>query len=1039
MAESHTNKHWTRAKLSFLAPIILFVLVIILFVAIRPEPEAQPGVNPIFDTAIFTFFFSVFLWPIPFGYFVSKDKIALSEEYQNTITRHWLTTILFCYITVGTYALWYIFHRIFRPDINYQEIGKQAQQSLKRVYQRLKTQASGIQIIGTLKRIRIAQPRKLLPGRLASDSNEGSPPNKNGESTTEEPPTSASIKQEPRKLALNAKGGSVSSDRLTSTGTAVLGGSYLHDQPMINYLSKGEHPHYHFDNINKGLSTQNERLKQGWSGDYRASMLITTAGIHLFVGKSAGDFHEFISYETITGIQTEYALLDRRGKFIIDTNYKQYQFWTDPNNFLRKYDKDEMESARQYIEEQIKIHETKPDDTEKDTGQVETTSDDTKVSASVQASANDDDDARTKSSSESDEGSDTDPEPVNPFRESLEEADDLHSTAGDRLEASDYDQALRANQEATRIYEDILEEATASGLIETNEIEQELTTVRDQRQAIHRQQLQSEVETLHSDLRHAVELADDNELEAAKDQLADLQSALTSAKKTATKHGFDDLHNELKTIERQCNKRVDAITDRLSMSIPDTIPTAPSVSVDYDTLSDEEPIGGGGNADVSKAIHSTAEQSVTLAIKEPRMRGTLHREQVNRMLKEAETWDRLDDHNHIVDVVDYDSDPYPWIAMEHMDGGHLGERSGEMPLPQAVWTALTITRGVRHAHNKGVAHLDLKPANVLFRTVEDGWDVPKVADWGLSKHLLDHSNSVEGLSPQYASPEQFDDEYGSTDNITDIYQLGTVFYELFTGSPPFDGKPFKVIRKVKDESPTPPSEIADVPNEIDDILLTALAKQKDDRYEDILYLRDDLEEVLGSVTGDIDSGGPDDDEDEDGEEELPVNRDVHENLVSVVETAPNRAWINEYFDWVATLLEETDLDKRDSRLVTSIRTEQKSLPVTISWRYCLKGFPSEGKVAAILPHDSAAIDELAAAATYTQRFEGNSGPDPYYYQLPASTGDFFIEEFEDDWLRAVQEQCDIDRNARNPGTHEPAVCIAALDSTYRERVLDDAF
>jgi serine/threonine protein kinase len=133
---------------------------------------------------------------------------------------------------------------------------------------------------------------------------------------------------------------------------------------------------------------------------------------------------------------------------------------------------------------------------------------------------------------------------------------------------------------------------------------------------------------------------------------------------------------------------------------------------------------------------------------------------------------------------------------------------------------------------------------VLFRSVESGWDVPKVADWGLSKHLLDHSKSIEGLSPQYAAPEQFDEDYGSADDITDIYQLGTVFYELFTGQPPFDGKPAKAMHKVLHEEPAPPSEIVDVPTELDEILLTALAKEKQDRYDDIVYFRDDLQELL---------------------------------------------------------------------------------------------------------------------------------------------------------------------------------------------------
>jgi serine/threonine protein kinase len=198
-------------------------------------------------------------------------------------------------------------------------------------------------------------------------------------------------------------------------------------------------------------------------------------------------------------------------------------------------------------------------------------------------------------------------------------------------------------------------------------------------------------------------------------------------------------------------------------------------------------------------------------------------------------------------VVDYDDDPLPWIAMEYMDGGHLGERVDEMGISQSLWTAISVTKAVRHAHLRGVAHFDLKPANILFRSMDDGWDVPKVADWGLSKHLLDHSHTVEGLSPQYAAPEQFDDEYGATDNLTDIYQLGSVFYELFTGQPPFVGKSHKLMRKIQEETPTPPSEIADVPEKLDEILLSALAKQKEDRYEDIVFFRDDLVDLFDTI------------------------------------------------------------------------------------------------------------------------------------------------------------------------------------------------
>ncbi|GAB6860926.1 hypothetical protein JCM17092_10150 [Haloplanus litoreus] len=276
---------------------------------------------------------------------------------------------------------------------------------------------------------------------------------------------------------------------------------------------------------------------------------------------------------------------------------------------------------------------------------------------------------------------------------------------------------------------------------------------------------------------------------------------------------------------------------------PSRIPRAPDVSVSDADLTDEEPIGGGGNADVTRATLPTATGDVPLAIKKPRLSGTLHSEAVERLLAEAETWDKLDDHDHVVGVVDYGADPLPWIAMEYMDAGDLSDRAGDLSTPQALWTALGITKGVRHAHRRGVAHLDLKPENVLFRSVDGAWDVPKVADWGLSKHLLDHSQSVEGLSPHYAAPEQFDADYGSADDRTDVYQLGAVCYRLFTGRPPFEGESTRVMRAVLDERPAPPSAVADVPEALDDVVLTALAKEKGDRYDDIVYLRDDLQRL----------------------------------------------------------------------------------------------------------------------------------------------------------------------------------------------------
>jgi hypothetical protein len=359
-----------------------------------------------------------------------------------------------------------------------------------------------------------------------------------------------------------------------------------------------------------------------------------------------------------------------------------------------------------------------------------------------------------------------------------------------------------------------------------------------------RQQLVDEIDMLQTGFQQAEALAERRDFGDAQSTLEGLLFFISSAKDTAIQYQFNDLYEELVTLEEKRENSLKDVTERLKANpVPEIISRSPNISVEYDALIGREPIGGGGNADVTKAILPTPDGDVTLAIKEPRMSGTLHTDTVRRMLEEAETWEKLDDHDHIVGVVDYGSAPIPWIAMEYMDAGHLGERIDGVDMAQKLWTAVSITDGVYHAHRHGVAHRDLKPENILFQSVNNAWDVPKVADWGLSKHLLEHSRSRDGLTVEYAAPEQFNGS-ASSDNLTDIYQLGAVFYELFTGCPPFEGKMFAVMKQIETESPAPPSDIADVPDGLDEILTTALAKEKADRYDDIVYLRDALEELF---------------------------------------------------------------------------------------------------------------------------------------------------------------------------------------------------
>jgi serine/threonine protein kinase len=272
---------------------------------------------------------------------------------------------------------------------------------------------------------------------------------------------------------------------------------------------------------------------------------------------------------------------------------------------------------------------------------------------------------------------------------------------------------------------------------------------------------------------------------------------------------------------------------------------AAGVEFDYGDFEKEELIGSGGNADVYRAVATVDGEEWTVALKEPRVQGTLNTEAIERFVSEAETWDKLDDHDHIVSVVDYGSAPMPWIDLEYMEGGGLGSVAPGLEFEEKLRIAVRITDAVWHAHQRGIAHLDLKPANILFTRGGDGRPLPKVADWGLAKMLLDHSQSVEGLSPQYSAPEQFDrGTYGPADNQTDVYQLGVIFYELFTGDHPFEGPAPEVMHSILHERPDPPSDRdASLPGALDEILLAAMATDKSDRYEAVVYLRDALQEI----------------------------------------------------------------------------------------------------------------------------------------------------------------------------------------------------
>ena len=176
-----------------------------------------------------------------------------------------------------------------------------------------------------------------------------------------------------------------------------------------------------------------------------------------------------------------------------------------------------------------------------------------------------------------------------------------------------------------------------------------------------------------------------------------------------------------------------------------------------------------------------------------------------------------------------------------------------------------VCAAVQHAHQKGIIHRDIKPSNVLVEEV-DGHPVPKVIDFGLAKVFAPARRvgattalgvgSVLG-TPQYMAPEQLDADPTAIDTRADVYALGCVLYELLTGSPPLsDGwlaraSLEEVLSEIRSGDPPRPSDrvggtalARQLRGDLDRIVLKALAKEPDRRYETASALGDDVGRYL---------------------------------------------------------------------------------------------------------------------------------------------------------------------------------------------------
>jgi hypothetical protein len=244
-------------------------------------------------------------------------------------------------------------------------------------------------------------------------------------------------------------------------------------------------------------------------------------------------------------------------------------------------------------------------------------------------------------------------------------------------------------------------------------------------------------------------------------------------------------------------------------------------------------LGEGGFGRVFKAVNKEGQK---VAIKIPK---TFDKRSERTFISEVSNWSHLD-HPNIVKLYDFKILPIPYIETEYCED-HLEKEM--KPLKEAVSIIYEVAKGLEYAHNKHIIHGDIKFSNIL---IKDG--VYKISDWGLSKLKTDESLSLSGATPSYAAPEQISHDFGKSDERTDIYQLGIVFYALLTGRLPFKGEIFQIYTSTLTKAPVPPTEINSNARPVNDIIMKCLNKNKEDRYSNMKELIEALEEFIASET-----------------------------------------------------------------------------------------------------------------------------------------------------------------------------------------------
>jgi len=256
-----------------------------------------------------------------------------------------------------------------------------------------------------------------------------------------------------------------------------------------------------------------------------------------------------------------------------------------------------------------------------------------------------------------------------------------------------------------------------------------------------------------------------------------------------------------------------------------------------------EELGHGGMGRVYKVFDTHIKEKIALKLLRPEM--ALDVDTVERFSNELKLARKIS-HRNVCRMFDLGkAEGTTFITMEFVPGEDLKKfirKSGQLGAGRAVSIAKQICEGLAEAHHLGVVHRDLKPQNIMVD--EDG--NARIMDFGIARSLRGKSITGAGVmigTPEYMSPEQVEGK--DADQRSDNYSLGIIIYEMLTGRAPFEGDtPFTIGVKHKSEIPRDPRELnAQIPQDLDRLVLKCLEKDKAKRYQSAGEMHADLERI----------------------------------------------------------------------------------------------------------------------------------------------------------------------------------------------------